>query len=195
MNLSPFPHSTNLHILFIFSPFSRSLAARLQQVVQPCSWVTNYQPTTHENILKGSLPGSFFCISTENTLYTVHMYETWELHNQEVTQVVGILARARKNRLVHYEGETLWQVTLPLLFNNFMETWSHCHSIQYCHSIHSIDVATLSKGQDDEVNVTLLRPIQDITDHNRDTGELLYNREANDLVVLRSFLIWDNAAL
>ena len=59
----------------------------------------------------------------------------------------------------------------------------------------SNDVATLSKGQDDEVNVTLLRPIQDITDHNRDTGELLYNREANDLVVLRSFLIWDNAAL
>ena len=49
----------------------------------------------------------------------------------------------------------------------------------------SNDVATLSKGQDDEVNVTLLRPIQDITDHNRDTGELLYNREANDLVVLR----------
>ena len=43
-----------------------------------------------------------------------------------------------------------------------------------------------AKGQDDEVNVTLLRPIQDITDHLRDTGELLYNREANDLVVLRS---------
>ena len=59
----------------------------------------------------------------------------------------------------------------------------------------SNDVATLSKGQDDEVNVTLLRPIQDITDHNRDTGELLYNREANDLVVLRSFLIRDNATL
>ena len=116
--LSPFP----LHFL-ILSPFSRSPAARLQQVVQPCSWVTNYQPTTHENIPKGSLPGSFFCISTENTLYTVHMYETWELHNQEVTQVVGILARARKNRLVHYEGETLWQVTLPLLFNN----WRHGH--------------------------------------------------------------------
>ena len=46
---------------------------------------------------------------------------------------------------------------------------------------------TLSvKGQDDEVNVTLLRPIGDITNHLRDTGELLYNREANDLVVLRS---------
>ena len=59
----------------------------------------------------------------------------------------------------------------------------------------SNDVATLCKGQDDEVNVTLLRPIQDITDHNRDTGELLYNREANDLVVLRSFLIRDNATL
>ena len=28
------------------------------------------------------------------------------------TQVVGILARARKNRLVHYEGETLWQVII-----------------------------------------------------------------------------------
>ena len=43
----------------------------------------------------------------------------------------------------------------------------------------------LLQGQDDEVNVTLLRPIQAITDHLRDTGELLYNREANDLVVLR----------
>ena len=53
---------------------------------------------------------------------------------------------------------------------------------------------TLSiKGQDDEVNVTLLRPIGDITDHLRDTGELLYNREANDLVVLRSnWLSGDN---
>ena len=120
MNLIP-------HSLSISSPFSRSPAARLQQVVQPCSWVTNYLPTTHENIPKGSLLGSFFCISTENTLYTVHMYETWELHNQEVTQVVGILARARKNRLVHYEGETLWQVTLPLLFN----IWRHGQSSKY----------------------------------------------------------------
>ena len=32
--------------------------------------------------------------------------KTW----RKTTQVVGILARARKNRLVHYEGETLWQV-------------------------------------------------------------------------------------
>jgi len=75
--------------------------------------------------------------------------ELFRIYQKISNKVVGILARARKNRLVHYEGETLWQ------------------------------------GQDDEVNVTLLRPIQDITDHLRDTGELLYNREANDLVVLR----------
>ena len=50
----------------------------------------------------------------------------------------------------------------------------------------NINIVSRTKGQDDEVNVTLLRPIQDITDHLRDTGELLYNREANDLVVLRS---------
>jgi len=63
--------------------------------------------------------------------------------------LLGSWREHEKNRLVHYEGETLWQ------------------------------------GQDDEVNVTLLRPIGDITNHLRDTGELLYNREANDLVVLR----------
>ena len=50
----------------------------------------------------------------------------------------------------------------------------------------NINIVSRTKGQDDEVNVTLLRPIQDITDHLRDTGDLLYNREANDLVVLRS---------
>jgi hypothetical protein len=46
-------------------------------------------------------------------------------------------------------------------------------------------VSRRPQGQDDEVNVTLLRPIADITNHTRDTGELLYNKEANDLVVLR----------
>ena len=75
---------------------------------------------------------------------------------------------------------------IATLSNDIATLSKYCHSIHWC---------CHSKGQDDEVNVTLLRPIQDITDHNRDTGELLYNREANDLVVLRSFFIRDNAAL
>lgn len=75
--------------------------------------------------------------------------QLFHIYQKISNKVVGILARARKQRLVHYEGETLWQ------------------------------------GQDDGVNVTLLRPMKDITDHLRDTKELLYNEEANDLVVLR----------
>ena len=59
--------------------------------------------------LKGLCLAHFFA-SALKTLSTLYMYETCELHHQELTQVVGILARARKNRLVHYEGETLWQV-------------------------------------------------------------------------------------
>ena len=76
----------------------------------------------HTLILFGELFRIYQKIS--NKVRTLYMYVTWELHHQELTQVVGILARARKNRLVHYEGETLWQVTLPLLLNNCMETWS-----------------------------------------------------------------------
>ena len=94
------------------------------------------------------------CISTQGLRLTnghtlILFGELFRIYQKISNKVVGILARARKNRLVHFEGETLWQ------------------------------------GQDDEVNVTLLRPIQHITNHLRDTGELLYNEEANDLVVLR----------
>merc|ERR1712168_255638 len=81
-----------------------------------------------------------------NNGHTLMLFgEIFNIYQKISNKVVGILARARKNRLVHFEGETLWQ------------------------------------GRNDETNVTLLRPIQDITDHLRDTGELLYNREANDL--------------
>ena len=60
------------------------------------------------------------------------------------------------------------------------------HFAEHHAMITGAEITWSVKGQDDEVNVTLLRPIGDITDHLRDTGELLYNREANDLVVLRS---------
>ena len=39
------------------------------------------------------------------------------------TQVVGILARARKNRLVHYEGETLWQVIIHQIRSLNISLW------------------------------------------------------------------------
>jgi len=75
--------------------------------------------------------------------------EIFNIYQKISNKVVGILARARKNRLVHFEGETLWQ------------------------------------GKNDETNVTLLRSIKDIDCHFQETGDLLYNEEANDLIVLR----------
>ena len=35
VNLSPFPHSLTIFFIFSFSPFSRILDARMQQVLQP----------------------------------------------------------------------------------------------------------------------------------------------------------------
>ena len=35
--------------------------------------------------------------------------EIFNIYQKISNKVVGILARARKNRLVHFEGETLWQ--------------------------------------------------------------------------------------
>jgi len=85
-----------------------------------------------------------------NNGHTLMLFgEIFNIYQKISNKVVGILARARKNRLVHFEGETLWQ------------------------------------GENDETNVTLLRSIKDIEGHFQRTGELLYNEEANDLIVLR----------
>lgn len=85
-----------------------------------------------------------------NNGHTLMLFgEIFNIYQKISNKVVGILARARKNRLVHFEGETLWQ------------------------------------GKNDETNVTLLRSMKDIEGHFQKTGELLYNEEANHLIVLR----------
>jgi len=85
-----------------------------------------------------------------NNGHTLMLFgEIFNIYQKISNKVVGILARARKNRLVHFEGETLWQ------------------------------------GESDLTNVTLLRSMKDIDGHFQKTGELLYNEEANDLIVLR----------
>jgi len=85
-----------------------------------------------------------------NNGHTLMLFgEIFNIYQKISNKVVGILARARKNRLVHFEGETLWQ------------------------------------GKNDETNVTLLRSIKDIEGYFQKTGELLYNEDAKDLIVLR----------
>jgi len=95
-----------------------------------------------------------------NNGHTLMLFgEIFNIYQKISNKVVGILARARKNRLVHFEGETLWQ------------------------------------GKNDETNVTLLRSIVDIDAHFTSTGELLYNEDAKDLIVLRFSTIPPNLVL
>ena len=91
----------------------------------------------------------------------------------------------------HINVETMFKLTelIELFRLRLVTTWGNQLWVG-CKLDMSLTMSV--KGQDDEVNVTLLRPIGDITNHLRDTGELLYNREANDLVVLRSDWLSDD---
>ena len=137
---SLFISSFSLHFL-ILSPFSRSPAARLQQVVQPCSWVTNYQPTTHENIPKGSLLGSFFCISTENTLYTVHVWTFWAPPSRADSGCWNSCSRAEEQTRSLRRRDSLAGNIASLI--QHLETWSElqvlifewCTSFALCEAL------------------------------------------------------------
>ena len=90
--------------------------------------------------LKGLCLAHFFCISTENTLYTEHVWNLWAPPSRGDPGCWNSCSSAEEQTRSLRRRDSLAGNIASLIQQ--LETWSHCHSIQYCHSIHSIDVAT-----------------------------------------------------
>ena len=95
--------------------------------------------------------------------------DIFDIYQTISNKVVGILARARKNRLIHFEGETLFQGE------------NDATNITLLRSAKHIEVRSPSNTQTVRLDGLLFV----VQDHFRNTKELLYNDEATGLYVIR----------
>ena len=96
--------------------------------------------------------------------------DIFDIYQTISNKVVGILARARKNRLIHFEGETLFQGENDATNITLLRSAKHIEVSPHISFIHSNRLDGL--------------PFL-FQDHFKNTKELLYNDEATGLYVIR----------
>ena len=93
--------------------------------------------------------------------------DIFDIYQTISNKVVGILARARKNRLIHFEGETLFQGENDATNITLLRSAKHIEVRSPSNTVRLDGLAFL------------------VQDHFKNTKELLYNDEATGLYVIR----------